>query len=975
MSWVVLLLLSLPAWSAITQAPAVRPAVATVGSRRIDREDYERQVAVARQGVVTRAGEQPAQMQAVLRRRVLESLLRFNLLMLEAERTGVTVSPALAESALKRDAYFSPGGKFDSQRWQLSRTNEPARFQDALAMTSAQLGARRLEAKVMAQMRPADELVRAKALRQLERAITEDLSLRTADFSGSYPEPREREVVGYYAANAERFSRPARAALSIVFVNEPPRTPLELTDASAAAAWVNRMHHSADSILTAVAGGATLDDASAAFGGLHSGVSVLPDNFPGYWHGDAAVTASVFKAKPGSMLRAPVLATDGYLVVRVDQQVGPHVAPLAEVAKEIRGQLREDARLHHDEREQRDLFATLRDSLLVPAWTFRWAAVDTATVRVPEPSEADLDRWYRGHLADFSSFDAGSGAIVAKTLAQVRDAVRRGWMRDQRIETARLQAEELFHAWDAGRRSPSLEARLGVRLTALTPRGAKLDTGFAAAALSDTIWKRGEPRGSRLAPYARGYLLWQVASHLPAYAPTLKQVEPGLRLTLQNRQRAIDEAGARRLFDQDPARFGSGKRYFFTRMVVPIPPITEMKLTRLEVERWHQRNIAKYSSPEEVQAKHILISPANKSAAADQAAHQLADTLLAAIRAGARFDDIAARFSDDPATKHKGGDLGAFQRGAMLAAVEDAVFAMPAGELGGPVKSEVGYHILQVTEHTDAYVQPLKLVYTIVAGDLARARADTVVRIRADSLMRVLRTPAQARASALSLGYPTAHYSQAVDETQIITSLEPYFKLLFALKPGELMREKWLWKGGGYWITWLDSIAPPVLPNWSEARERALQAYRAGAGERALMAKVAELDSLSSAGLSLDSLGALWGGLKRSREISAVHKEDKAGNAASLDSLVFGSPGRAPALAVGQESGWVRWAGGVARVRLLQRLAPPADRLNVRMEELRRLAVERKLLGYFSDLRRRWPVRILDRELDDIPLPELPADD
>jgi hypothetical protein len=77
---------------------------------------------------------------------------------------------------------------------------------------------------------------------------------------------------------------------------------------------------------------------------------------------------------------------------------------------------------------------------------------------------------------------------------------------------------------------------------------------------------------------------------------------------------------------------------------------------------------------------------------------------------------------------------------------------------------------------------------------------------------------------------------------------------------------------------------------------------------------------------------------------------------------------------VGQASGWVRYPGGVARVRLLERRDPSDDRLRVRSDELRRIAVERKMQAYFDDLRKRYPVRILDRKLAAIPLPELPPE-
>ena len=95
----------------------------------------------------------------------------------------------------------------------------------------------------------------------------------------------------------------------------------------------------------------------------------------------------------------------------------------------------------------------------------------------------------------------------------------------------------------------------------------------------------------------------------------------------------------------------------------------------------------------------------------------------------------------------------------------------------------------------------------------------------------------------------------------------------------------------------------------------------------------------------------------------------------ALDSLVFGSPERPAALQAGQESGWVRWPGGVALVRLVERREPPADRLKVRMDELRRIVVERELATYFDGLRRRYPVRILDRGLEAIPLPEIPPEE
>jgi len=95
----------------------------------------------------------------------------------------------------------------------------------------------------------------------------------------------------------------------------------------------------------------------------------------------------------------------------------------------------------------------------------------------------------------------------------------------------------------------------------------------------------------------------------------------------------------------------------------------------------------------------------------------------------------------------------------------------------------------------------------------------------------------------------------------------------------------------------------------------------------------------------------------------------------AMDSLVFGLPGQRPVLSAGQVSGWVRWPGGLARVRLLERTEPTDERLRQRTGELRRVAVDRSMLGYYDDLKKRYPVRILDKQLAAIPLPEPPPEE
>ncbi len=88
-------------------------------------------------------------------------------------------------------------------------------------------------------------------------------------------------------------------------------------------------------------------------------------------------------------------------------------------------------------------------------------------------------------------------------------------------------------------------------------------------------------------------------------------------------------------------------------------------------------------------ARHILV----KSEAECQ-------TLKDQIAEGADFAALAKQHSECPSGKQAGGDLGAFGPGQMVAEFDQVVFSAPIGEVAGPVKTQFGYHLIEVTERT-----------------------------------------------------------------------------------------------------------------------------------------------------------------------------------------------------------------------------------------------------------------------------------
>lgn len=109
----------------------------------------------------------------------------------------------------------------------------------------------------------------------------------------------------------------------------------------------------------------------------------------------------------------------------------------------------------------------------------------------------------------------------------------------------------------------------------------------------------------------------------------------------------------------------------------------------------------RFEQPPLTRAKHILVRNSGPQSKAK------ADELLAKIKAGASFDDVARNESDDIETSATGGDLGFFPPGKMVKPFEDAVAALAnPGEIAGPVLTEFGYHLIKLESRRPAGILP-----------------------------------------------------------------------------------------------------------------------------------------------------------------------------------------------------------------------------------------------------------------------------
>ena len=143
-----------------------------------------------------------------------------------------------------------------------------------------------------------------------------------------------------------------------------------------------------------------------------------------------------------------------------------------------------------------------------------------------------------------------------------------------------------------------------------------------------------------------------------------------------------------------------------------------------EIKKFYLENQSRFQTPEERRASHILI-PAAASASPDEKADAKAqaEDLFNQVKANPKkFGELAAKFSKDPGSAAKGGDLGFFGRGLMVKPFDEAAFSMKVGDIAGPVETQYGYHIIRLDAIKATQTTPLDSVRAQIVEAIRKPR-------------------------------------------------------------------------------------------------------------------------------------------------------------------------------------------------------------------------------------------------------------
>ena len=356
------------------------------------------------------------------------------------------------------------------------------------------------------------------------------------------------------------------------------------------------------------------------------------------------------------------------------------------------------------------------------------------------------------------------------------------------------------------------------------------------------------------------------------------------------------DAEAKAYFDANQARFAHPEQRQLRYLLVD-----ESKLRRTltvpenQIADYYNTHQKEFEAAEQLHARHILITPKTKDDAGWSAALKRAQELHAkAVAPKADFAALAKEFSDDTGSKASGGDLGWFPRGRMVKEFEDAAFALTPGAVSAPVKSQFGYHLIQLLERRPASLRPLTEVHDQIKDKLVEGLADAEGNRRATTLREKI--------DAAKLTTDDQWHQLATD---VVTSnITPYFGQGESI-PGlgrdpELIAEVGGAKEGfiggprrssrGWIVYRVSKVRPAGTTPFDEAKEEARDAVRRAKALDRLAGEVEAKRAALSSGSLKDQATAMGGTLQEVKDHRRGAAIPGVGVAKGVEDAVFATP-------------------------------------------------------------------------------------
>ena len=274
-----------------------------------------------------------------------------------------------------------------------------------------------------------------------------------------------------------------------------------------------------------------------------------------------------------------------------------------------------------------------------------------------------------------------------------------------------------------------------------------------------------------------------------------------------------------------------------------------------DLKVYYQSHVESYKLQDRALVSHILFKTIGKTDAEVAEIKKKAEDVLEKAKHGAKFADLAKQYSEDT-TKDKGGDLGWIVRGQTVPEFEAAAFSLPKGSISDLVKTQYGFHIIQVNDRQTARTQTLDEVKPTILAQLQQEKAEALGEsISAQIAEEIRRTGKPALADLAKKFDMTTGEVKSVEVGQPLPELGTAPELLdnaFRMRAGDVSAP--IHTDRGYVVVMVKDVQTSHAATLAEVRDKALEDYR---HEQAVTLAKTRADDLAKRAKAGENIGAV----------------------------------------------------------------------------------------------------------------------
>jgi peptidyl-prolyl cis-trans isomerase D len=285
-----------------------------------------------------------------------------------------------------------------------------------------------------------------------------------------------------------------------------------------------------------------------------------------------------------------------------------------------------------------------------------------------------------------------------------------------------------------------------------------------------------------------------------------------------------DDAAIQSEFEKNKAQYQVPERRVVRYALADLNQLRQsIQVSDDELKALYQSRIQLYQVPNRVHVEHILFRTTGKTDAEVAEIRKKAEDVLKLAKKGAKFEDLAKKYSEDT-SKDKGGDLGWIEQGQTVAEFEKAAFSLPKDGISDLVRTQFGFHIIKAVDKETAHTKSFDEVKESLRTPLLLEKADQRAADQAEQIAAVVR-----KSNRGSLDDLASQFHLTVAETRPVAATDVLLELgnspeikdaIFRLRQGELASP--IRTDRGYVVLTVKEILPAHAGTLAEVRDRVL---------------------------------------------------------------------------------------------------------------------------------------------------------